>query len=206
MSSRSLIYFQLKSSLQKGSNTPILCKDFLELSGAEEAVGRIKNFVFLPQGIPGPMTITALEVIRVVIALVPDAQVQVIGPPFVLLSPLKNSSSGFGRIQMGLKVLLTGFLLFIGSGLALMYFHADVNMHQAHQAIYHFITGERLEKSVPLSISYSIGIGLGVALFFDVFSLRRKKKNPGPLELEMFQNEQELENYLIASDQKEAKP
>lgn len=204
MSGRSLIYLQLKGSLQKGSKQPILCRDILELSGPSEAVSKIHHHVFYPQGIEGPTTVTALEVIRLVTALVPEAQVQFIGPPSVLLSP--QECGGKWRMPQVLKVLFTGLLLFVGSGLALLYFHADVNMHQAHQTIYKWITGEHTEMSALLAISYSIGIGLGIALFFDVFSLGRKKKTPGPLELELYQNERELEHYLMAADQQKPKP
>ena len=83
-----------------------------------------------------------------------------------------------------------------GSALAIMYFHSDVNMNEAHQMIYYLISGEKASKPTLLSIAYSIGIGAGIFIFFEVYNKIKNKDNPGPLELEMHQSEKELRDFL----------
>jgi len=69
-------------------------------------------------------------------------------------------------------------------------------MNKAHQIIYYFITGEKVDNPVLFTVSYSLGIGMGIAIFLDIFAKMKNKENPGPLELEMHQSEKELREYL----------
>ena len=46
------------------------------------------------------------------------------------------------RVPSILWVVMIWFLLFVGSGLALMNFHTDVSMKSVHQRIYYLVTGD----------------------------------------------------------------
>src|SRR5690554_3648279 len=63
--------------------------------------------------------------------------------------------------------ILVWFLLFFGSGLAIMYFHEDVSMLETQQRLYTIMTGKEAEKPLIFQIPYSIGLGLGMILFFN---------------------------------------
>ena len=85
-----------------------------------------------------------------------------------------------------------------------MNFHEDVSMQQVQQRLYRVITGEQVEKPLWFQIPYSLGIGLGMILFFNHFFKKRINEEPSPLEVEMFQYQQSLDQYVIMHENKEA--
>jgi stage V sporulation protein AA len=157
-----------------------------------DAVGSIVAF---QDGIMSSTRISMLQAIELIHSKLPEVGVYPLGETSALFEPANPRPQS--PVITAIKLIVTVLLFFIGSGLAVMYFHSDVNMKETHRIIHHMISGENSERPLLLSLSYSIGIGLGIALFFDVFSLGRKKQNPGPLELELYQTEKELEDYLI---------
>lgn len=95
-------------------------------------------------------------------------------------------------------------LLFIGAALAIMNFHEDVSMREVHQRIYYIITGDIVEKPLLLQIPYSIGLGLGMILFFNHLFKKRINEEPSPLEVEMFNYQQDLDRYVMLNENKES--
>lgn len=98
---------------------------------------------------------------------------------------------------------LVWLLLFIGAALAIIYFHEDVSMQQVHQRLYYMITGEFKEQPLLFQIPYSLGLGLGMILFFNHVFQKRINEEPSPLEVEMFQYQQSLDQYVIVHENKD---
>ncbi len=96
-----------------------------------------------------------------------------------------------------LKTALVCFILFLGAGLAIVNFHADVNMDKSLQIIYHMVTGEEKQKPLILLIPYSLGIGAGMTVFFNHLFQKKWKKEPSPLEVEMFMYEKNIDDYIL---------
>jgi stage V sporulation protein AA len=144
-------------------------------------------------------TITALEIIRLINNRVNVPNINLIGADKVIINFEDRNRKN--TVWKWPKLLLTTFLLLIGSGLAIMYFHADVNMHKVHGVLYYMITGHNNSRPLLISIPYSIGIGMGIMVFFDVFHIGRKKNKPGPLELEVYRYEKDINSYLIDEKQ-----
>ncbi|MCY9196228.1 stage V sporulation protein AA [Bacillus atrophaeus] len=94
-------------------------------------------------------------------------------------------------------------LLFIGSCLAIMNFHEDVSMRDVHIALYEMITGERNEYPYLLQIPYSIGLGLGMIIFFNHVFKKRLNEEPSPLEVEMFNYQLDLDEYVAMNENQE---
>ncbi|MGP4041391.1 stage V sporulation protein AA [Gracilibacillus sp. D59] len=94
-------------------------------------------------------------------------------------------------------ILLIWLLLCIGSAMAIMNFHYDVSMEEVHQGLYYLLTGEQKDKPLWIQIPYSIGLGLGMILFFNHIFKKRFNEEPSPLEVEMFNYQQDLDHYLI---------
>lgn len=94
-------------------------------------------------------------------------------------------------------------LLFVGAALAIIYFHEDVSMQQVHQRLYYMITGENNKKPLLFQIPYSLGLGLGMILFFNHAFQKRINEEPSPLEVEMFQYQQSLDQYVMMNENKE---
>ncbi|CAM3567490.1 stage V sporulation protein AA [Marinicrinis lubricantis] len=103
------------------------------------------------------------------------------------------------------NILLIAFiwlLLFFGSGLAIMNFHADVSMKEVHQKIYQLITGDFQENPFFLQVPYSFGLGAGMILFFNRIFKRKFNEEPNPLEVEMFMYEESVRQYVVQDEYK----
>ena len=84
-----------------------------------------------------------------------------------------------------------------------MNFHVDVSMGEVHQKIFTIITGKVEEKPLLIQIPYSFGLGIGMILFFNHFFKKRFNEEPSPLEVEMFNYQQDLDNYVTMNENKE---
>ncbi|MBB6444761.1 stage V sporulation protein AA [Bacillus benzoevorans] len=99
---------------------------------------------------------------------------------------------------------ITWLLLFFGAALTIMNFHEDVGMEAVHQKIYEIMTGRKNEKPLLFQIPYSIGLGVGMILFFNHVFKKRLNEEPSPLEVEMFNYQQDLDQYVIMHENKES--
>lgn len=97
-------------------------------------------------------------------------------------------------------------VLFVGSALAIMNFHADVEMVVVLRRIHEMITGEKVSR-LPLSVilPYSVGIGLGIAVFFNrVPFLGRRRREPSPLDIEVYLYDQNVHRCIAALEEEKA--
>ena len=85
-----------------------------------------------------------------------------------------------------------------------MNFHEDVSMQDAHQRLYKIITGKEVEKPLIFQIPYSIGLGLGMIIFFNHVFKKRINEEPSPLEVEMFNYQNDLDRYVLMHENKES--
>ena len=85
-----------------------------------------------------------------------------------------------------------------------MNFHEDVSMQDAHQRLYKIITGKSVDKPLMFQIPYSFGLGLGMILFFNHVFKKRLNEEPSPLEVEMFNYQQDLDRYVVMHENKES--
>jgi len=77
-----------------------------------------------------------------------------------------------------------------------MNFHEDVSMQEVHQKIYYMLTGQNDYTPLFLQIPYSIGIGLGMIVFFNHIFKKRFNEEPSPLEVEIFNYQQDIDQYI----------
>ncbi|MGG1551719.1 stage V sporulation protein AA [Paenibacillus ferrarius] len=125
----------------------------------------------------------------------PDLQIEHYGEPHVLLEITTDN-----RKANPLLIALVWLLLFIGSGLTIMNFHADVSMLDVHQRIYELMTGKKVEHPLILQIPYSLGIGVGMVLFFNHLFKKKFNEEPSPLEVEMFMYQESVNHYVITEE------
>ncbi len=139
--------------------------------------------------------IPALRIINVIHEFDKNIELTVMGEAEILVDVQGNNreSKAFNIA----KIVLVCFILFLGAGLAIVNFHADVNMDQSLQIIYHMVTGEENSKPLILLIPYSIGIGTGMTVFFNHMFQNKWKKEPSPLEVEMFMYQKNIDDYIL---------
>lgn len=134
-----------------------------------------------------------------------NIDVIMIGEPEVLIEVKKSEEKS--KIFEYFKVLVVCLVLFFGAGLAIIYFHEDVNMQKCMEKIFYIITGEYQKNPLIVLVPYSLGIGIGIGAFFSpVFSVKSKRKEPGPLEVEMDQYNKELDEYIVEKIKNTNKP
>ena len=77
--------------------------------------------------------------------------------------------------------------------LTIMNFHEDVSMKECTSKTIYNYYGKSERKPLLFQIPYSIGLGLGMILFFNHVFKKRLNEEPSPLEVEMFNYQQDLD-------------
>ncbi|WP_078545942.1 stage V sporulation protein AA [Litchfieldia alkalitelluris] len=145
------------------------------------------------------VVIDIIEIIKKVKDFDPKLTIETFGPPQTLVEVVYEKK----KYSVAFFVAIW-FLLFVGAALTIMNFHEDVSMQQVHQKLYLLITGEEVKQPLLLQVPYSIGLGLGMILFFNHIFKKRINEEPSPLEVEMFNYQQDLDNYMVMNENKES--
>lgn len=195
------IYVRLRHRVQVKPDATVTIGQIAQLSTSEQIAEVIKKLVVhhVTKKDKNIVVIDAMKVIDQIRKKFPNSDIQTVGPAQTIVEIVIKK----GKYSAALFVAVW-FLLFVGAALTMMNFHEDVSMREVHQRIYTMITGEEVSKPLLLQIPYSIGLGLGMILFFNHFFRKRINEEPSPLEVEMFNYQQDLDNYLIMTENKES--
>ncbi|WP_370458030.1 stage V sporulation protein AA [Thalassobacillus sp. CUG 92003] len=93
-------------------------------------------------------------------------------------------------------------LLFVGAAMAIMNFHYDVSMESVQQKLHFMLTGEEAEHPLWIQVPYSIGLGTGMILFFNHIFKKKFNEEPSPMEIEVFNYQQDLNRYVSLHENK----
>lgn len=145
------------------------------------------------------VVLDVMRIINIISVQFPNSEVQTIGPTQTIIEIIKDK-----KITSWPLFLFVWILLFIGSGLAILNFHEEVSMQIVHQKLYWIITGKEVAKPLLLQIPYSFGIGMGMILFFNHIFKKRFNEEPSPLEIEMFNYQQDLDHYVSIKENNES--
>ncbi|GAA0416288.1 MAG: stage V sporulation protein AA [Bacillota bacterium] len=126
-----------------------------------------------------------------------NLEFQLIGPPQTIIRIQEKKKSPSVMIAIGVWI-----LLFVGTAMTIMNFHYDVSMQEVHQKIHYLLTGQEKEFPLWLQIPYSFGLGIGMLLFFNHWFNKRFNEEPSPLEVEIYNYQQDLDNYVIHYENK----
>jgi stage V sporulation protein AA len=191
------LYIRLrrKAAIAKGRN--IYLSDIAQMITEPEYESRLSKLViYVPSEEDGNrVLIDMLLIAKIIKRAFPLMQIQHFGEPHVLLE-ITSATKRPGLIG----ITLVWLLLFIGSGLAIMNFHADVSMLEVHQRLYQLITGRVSEHPLMLQIPYSIGIGAGMVIFFNHLFKKKFNEEPSPLEVEMFMYQESMNHFVITEE------
>lgn len=202
------VYINLNTKYSVEPNTDIFVKDIGEVycnnKIIKQKVEEIVIFRTQPKESYG--YISGNQVITKVLDNVQNIDVSIIGGPDILLE-IKGREDPKPLLNF-LKVLVVSLILFFGSAIAIVNFFEDVEMQESLEKIHYIITGEREKNPMIVTIPFSIGIGLGIYAFFNrVFSLsKRRRQEPGPLELELYLYDKNLEDNIMQDLKKSDNP
>lgn len=197
-----IIYLRLRHRLEVKENARILLGQVAAIVAPEEIEQQLERFPVY-QVTPedkNTIIIDAITVIEHLQKVFPDYQIQLVGPNHTIVEVILEKA----KIPSFLFVVVW-LLLFIGSGISIMNFQEDVSMRAVHQEIFYQLTGIDDVRPLTFQIPYSIGLGLGMILFFNHVFKRKLNEEPSPLELEMFQYQQGIDQYLIVNENEESK-
>lgn len=102
-----------------------------------------------------------------------------------------------------LKSALIGIVIFFGSGFSIMAFHNDIGIVDLFAQIYTQVIGYEPRQTGGLEIGYSLGLALGILIFFNHISLKKREKDPTPLQVEVSKYEQDVEDTIQRIKEKE---
>ena len=195
------VYMRLRHRVFIQPNDKILLKDIAQIIAEEDLHNQISDRV-LYQADAKDRNIIIIDVMHVVEEIKKmDSMidVEIIGPSQTIIEVVYKK-----RKISPIFFLIIWFLLFFGSMLTIMNFHEDVSMQDAHQRLYKIITGKSVDKPLMFQIPYSFGLGLGMILFFNHVFKKRLNEEPSPLEVEMFNYQQDLDRYVVMHENKES--
>ncbi|ABR48374.1 stage V sporulation protein AA [Alkaliphilus metalliredigens QYMF] len=179
----------------------LMLKDLIDIVAVPEIKQQIENINYpLKDNVnQDHHIISMLNIIESIGRVYPGCNTTIIGESNILVKNIGNveKKDTYKLLRVGVIC----FLLFIGSITAIINFHSDVNMREAHGTIYKIITGEENERPLLLQIPYSIGIGVGMAVFFNHIFRKKINQEPSPLEVEIYSYQQSLDEYIINNNE-----
>lgn len=195
------IYIRMRNRVLAKPEESIFLEDIAQIIAPEIIIPKLKKLIVHQISVNDRniVIIDVMTVIRLISTVIENADVQTIGPAQTIVEVIIKKK------QMSLPFfILIWFLLFFGSAMAIMNFHDDVSMRSVQEKLYKIITGVEDSKPWIFQIPYSIGLGLGMILFFNHVFQKRINEEPSPLEVEMFNYQMDLDNYVIIHENKES--
>ncbi|MDC2867382.1 stage V sporulation protein AA [Bacillus sp. BP-3] len=194
------IYVKMRNRLQVSPAYEIKIGDVAQVVGESHIVDEIKRQVIykITKKDKTHVVIDVMKVIQSIRQYSSSLEINLLGSAQTIVEIVYEKKQ-VNPVFFGMVWLL----LFVGAALAIIYFHEDVSMQQVHQRLYYMITGESNKKPLLFQIPYSLGLGLGMILFFNHVFQKRINEEPSPLEVEMFQYQQSLDQYVMMSENKE---
>ncbi|WP_127537960.1 stage V sporulation protein AA [Paenibacillus illinoisensis] len=192
------VYIRLRSRIRIQRGRGVKLGDIAHvLTSPEDGERRLLELELLR---PGPedgnlILIDILQIIPQIRRMLPEVTVELIGSGHTLVEVI----AGTGKPSKSLFILVW-LLLFFGSALTIMNFHADVNMQEVQIRIVEMITGRRDEHPYLFQVAYSIGIGFGMAVFFNHLFKKKWNEEPTPLEVEMFLYQQNVDKFVVIEE------
>lgn len=194
------IYIRMRNRVQVKPEESLSLKDIAQIIAGEEIYEKLTMLQVLKVTPKDHIhIIDVMKVIKFITGIFPGYEVQAVGPPQTIIEVIYK--------KKGMSIpffILVWFLLFFGAALTIMNFHEDVSMQSVHERLYFIMTGKNVEKPLMFQIPYSIGIGVGMILFFNHVFKKRLNEEPSPLEVEMFNYQQSLDQYVILHENKES--
>ncbi|MCR8847007.1 stage V sporulation protein AA [Rossellomorea sp. SC111] len=196
-----ILYIRLRHRVQVREESMVKLSQLAQIIASETIVEDVRE-IPIHQVTPSDKNIVVIDVMKViseVCKVYPDLDIQTIGPTQSIIEVIYEKKKVSLPLFIGVWL-----LLFIGAALAIMNFHEDVSMREVHQRLYHFVTGGVDPHPLLFQVPYSFGLGLGMILFFNHVFRKRLNEEPSPLEVEMFNYQQDLDQYVIMHENKES--
>lgn len=191
------VFLRVRAKISGAPGELVQIRKLAEIVAAEDLARRVGEIPITRLGAPGLITVVpAFDLVRAIKEHCGEADIHLMGRTDTIIT-VGDRSDGQRRANP-LIVAASAVLVFIGSAMAIMNFHADVAMPIVHQQVYRLLTGRTVVHPLILQVPYSLGIGIGVALFFNHVP-RTRQRDPSPLEIETHLYQESVNSTLIAA-------
>ncbi|RUT36133.1 stage V sporulation protein AA [Paenibacillus zeisoli] len=193
------IYLRLRKNVRLHEGSVIRLGDIAQILAPGTSEEVLKKMVLeRPERQDGNrIVIDMLKIIGKIQTVMPGCIIEHVGEPHTLVEIV-----GQEKKPSIVLFILVWLLLFFGSALTIMNFHADVSMQEVQVRIVEMVTGTRDEHPYVFQAAYSLGIGLGMIIFFNHIFKKKWNEEPTPLEVEMFLYQENLNHYVITEEYK----
>lgn len=196
---REKTYLLIKSKAAIETNTEILVKNIADVYCVNKEIkNSIENInIYRTDDEEDWISISSIYIIEKLINKYPNLDIETLGESEVLIE-IKTKTKGNKKLRF-IKIAAIFILLFFGAGITIMNFHTDVDMDETMNIIYSSLTGKEESSPLLLTIPYSIGLGVGVITFFNRVATKntRRRKEPGPMEIELYSYDKEMEEFIL---------
>ena len=193
------VYINLNSKYAAELNKDIFIEDVGEVYCKDKKVEEMINKVKIYEGQNNEAYdyISGTNIIAKAMSSVPNIDVTILGSSDVLLEIKGREKQK--KLLNALKITIVSIIVFFGSALTIIYFFEDVNMQDVIENIHYTLTGSKETNPKIMTIPFSIGIGTGIFVFFNrIFSFsKRRRQEPGTLELELFLYDKNMEDSIM---------
>ncbi|CDQ39750.1 MULTISPECIES: stage V sporulation protein AA [Virgibacillus] len=193
------VYLRMKKNIELSGYQEIKLKDIAFISTNGNVKRRLENtpIYHVTKKDKNIIIIDSFLIIDHLIKDYADLEFQLIGPTQTIIRVQPKKKSPSLLLSIGVWI-----LLFVGTAMTIMNFHYDVSMQEVQQKIHYLLTGEVKEFPLWIQIPYSFGLGVGMLLFFNHWFNKRFNEEPSPLEVEIYNYQQDLDNYVIQYENK----
>lgn len=197
------IYLRMKRNVNINEYKQLFLKDIAHVAAEDKLMKLLEErpVYRVTKKDNNVIIIDGFLVIKDILVEFSDLDIQLVGPEQTVVrmtqKPVKTNV---------FLAIIVWLILFIGTAMTIMNFHYDVSMQEVQQKLHYILTGENNEFPLWIQIPYSIGLGAGTLLFFNHWFNRRFNEEPSPLEVEIYNYQQNLDDYLILHENKLNEP
>ncbi|UOQ42651.1 stage V sporulation protein AA [Halobacillus salinarum] len=193
------LYIRLKQSIGVEPQSEIRLKDVGRVTGPVHLKRMMEELVLhhVSKEDQNIVVIDGFTIVEQIVVLFPNQEIELIGPAHCVVHINKMKAKPSLVI-----VALIWLLLFVGAAMAIMNFHYDVSMEPVQQKLHYMLTGQEEEHPLWIQIPYSIGLGVGMILFFNHWFKKRFNEEPSPMEVEVFNYQENLDHYAAVNENK----
>lgn len=159
-----------------------------------------KTELFSFTGTKEQKVISVMYIIELIQKNYPEAQVDTLGAADVVVYYRTYDTSD--NVKQFLKFLMICLIAFFGAGFSIMSYNSDVNMVGQLDVMENIFVGKAREAYPVAGIAYSLGLFIGIIIFFNHGIKKKFSDDPTPLQVQMRQYEQEVNQTVITDSER----
>ena len=195
------VYIKLSESCL-ADNKKVRIKDVATVvsNNPDMKYGIEKTELFSFTGTKEQKVISVMYRIELIQKNYPEAQVDTLGAADVVVYYRTYDTSD--NVKQFLKFLMICLIAFFGAGFSIMSYNSDVNMVGQLDVMENIFVGKAREAYPVAGIAYSLGLFIGIIIFFNHGIKKKFSDDPTPLQVQMRQYEQEVNQTVITDSER----